>query len=69
MDINNVWIFEIQDGIAGGLIYAASEEKVWEELQKSRSYILTKDTCVIYSLVELQMDCYANSVPKVMDLW
>ena len=59
MEINKIWIFEIQDGVSGGFIIADTEDKDdWcleipkELVQKKGSYYKCDKNCVIYCINE-----------------
>ena len=63
MEINKIWIFEIQDGVCGGIIIANSEDEARKKLSLDRGISITKDICVIYPLMALDLN------KDVHDLW
>lgn len=63
MEINKIWIFEIQDGVCGGIIIADSDDEARKKLSLDRGISITKDICVIYPLTALDLN------KDVHDLW
>lgn len=63
MGIDKIWIFEIQDGVGGGIIIANSEEEARKKLSLDRGIEMTKAFTVIYPLNALDLN------KDVHDLW
>lgn len=63
MEINKIWIFEIQDGLCGGIIIADTEEEARKKLSLDRGMEMTKDFTAIYPLNALDLN------KDVYDLW
>lgn len=63
MEINKIWIFEIQDGVCGGIVIANSEDEARKKLSLDRGISMTKDFCIIYPLTSLDLN------KDVHDLW
>lgn len=63
MEINKIWIFEIQDGVCGGIVIANSEDEARKKLSLDRGISMTKDICVIYPFTALDLN------KDVHDLW
>lgn len=63
MDINNIWIFEIQDGACGGFIIADTEEEARKKLSLDRGIYASPEFTVIYPLTALDLN------KAVHDLW
>ena len=63
MDISKIWIFEIQDGISGGIIIADSGDEARRKLSIERGIDMPKDICAIYPLTALDLN------NDVHDLW
>lgn len=63
--LQNIWIYEVQDGITGGIIIAKSEEEAWKRLSIDRNSTVeeTKSFSLIYPL-----SCY-DLGKKIIDLW
>ncbi|MBO5969903.1 MAG: hypothetical protein J6S14_15555 [Clostridia bacterium] len=56
MDITKIWIFEIQDGIAGGFIIAETEEEARIKLCLHRGIDMSEDFTYIYPLTSLDLN-------------
>lgn len=63
MEVNKIWIFEIQDGFSGGFVIADSEDEARKKLSLDRGIDMPKDICVIYPLVALDLN------KDIHDLW
>lgn len=63
MRIEDIWIFEVQDGVCGGFIVAKSEEEARTKLSLDRGTEMSKDIAVIYPLTALDLN------KDVHDLW
>lgn len=63
MGIDKIWIFEIQDGVGGGIIIANSEEDAKKKLSLDRGVEITKGFVDIYPLNALDLN------KDVHDLW
>ena len=64
MEINKIWIFEIQDGMTGGFIFANNEEEAWKKLSLDRGTTMTRDICTIFPITALDLNH-----KEVFDLW
>ena len=56
MEINKIWIFEIQDGVSGGFIIADTEEEARIKLSLDRGTEITRDIAMIYPLTALDLN-------------
>lgn len=63
MEINKIWIFEIQDGVCGGFVIADTEEEARIKLSLDRGTEIPKDIVMIYPLTALDLN------KDVHDLW
>jgi hypothetical protein len=61
--INKVWIFEIQDGVCGGIIIADTEEEARTKLSLDRGVEMGKEIAMIFPLTALDLN------KDVHDLW
>lgn len=63
MNVNEIWIFEIQDGLCGGFIIADSEEEARTKLSLERGMDMSKEHVSIYPLTAFDLN------KDVHDLW
>lgn len=65
MGIENIWIFEMQDGVFGGFVIASSEEEAWKRLaiDRSTSVESLKGITVVFPITALDLNKHVH------DLW
>ena len=54
--MDKIWIFEIQDGVCGGIIIADTEEEAREKLSLDRGIEMAKEFTLIFPLTALDLN-------------
>lgn len=62
MSIDQIWIFEVQDGICGGIIIADTEEEARKRLSLDRGMEMSKDIANIYPLTALDLNKFVHDI-------
>lgn len=56
MELNKIWLFELQDGRYGGFVIADTEEDARKKLLLDSSIQMTPDTLEIYPITALDLN-------------